>query len=1058
MLQKQYNHRVRLATHPVFKDFVESNGLEFFSIGGDPAELMAFMVKNPGLMPGFDSLRRGDIGNRRREIAKMVDGCWRSCIEPGNRTVPDNYEAANDQSSASNGSSSVKKLTPFVANAIIANPPSFAHIHCAEKLAIPLHMMFTMPWSPTQAFPHPLANIQKSSEDPNITNFVSYAIVEMMTWQGLGDLINDFREKTLGLESIPITGAPGMLARLKIPWTYCWSPALIPKPRDWGPLISISGFYFLSLASSYTPTPELSAFLDSGPPPVYIGFGSIVLDDPNGMTKLIFDAVKKSGQRALVSKGWGGFGNDELDVPDNIFMLGNCPHDWLFKRVSCVVHHGGAGTTAAGIACGRPTVVVPFFGDQPFWGAMVARAGAGPPPIPKKELTSDRLSDAINQALKPDSLTKAKLLSESIANESGAETGAANFQANLDQDSLRCLICSQRPAVWRIKRTNFRLSAFAAAVLIDAQFIKKDDLKLYRPVEHRTEGQPSDPITGGASALLNTLTSMAMGTADMNIKALKALKIHPDAVRQRPESPASSSVPSSETVVSEEHKDAKGAGESTAEDEQSSARSRPPSVRLEPDALAKFRSPPSESPAGESSPGAYAGKDDDRELTVETLRQDVANARAATADNDDGGPRRSGSSKSRSPSRKSSSRGRKPEPGQAMDLETAVGLGKGFYKMSNVGIKSPMEFTLGLARGFHNAPRLYNDETVRPVEKVTSLSSGIKVAANEVRYGLSDGITGLVKHPMSGAKKEGAAGFFKGIGKGVGGLILKPGAAFWGIPAYTSQGLYKELQSKLWPNSENYIAASRTTQGYEEVRTSTTEEREAVISRWKELRWYIKKKKNFQEEQAAKREGIKYRFSPSHSPAPERDLFEPNSLERVGTNWSVGTGVYSPPEKAFDDGILGGEENIPALRVDSFDEDNEPDRELEEAIKKSVAETSQGDSEQDAAVEQAIRASLHDLEMKRATGADDRELQQAMEHSLADAQRGRTLERESSQTTLVPEQHDKDLETALAESKSHHEEMEQAKTEEDIVMRHIMKQSLLEEEMKKKHAEAGDAG
>jgi UDP:flavonoid glycosyltransferase YjiC (YdhE family) len=95
------------------------------------------------------------------------------------------------------------------------------------------------------------------------------------------------------------------------------------------------------------------------------------------MTELIFEAVRKTGQRVLLSKGWGGMGANELlsRIPDGVFMLGNVPHDWLFERVSCVVHHGGAGTTAAGITAGRPTLVVPFFGDQPFWGAMVARAG-----------------------------------------------------------------------------------------------------------------------------------------------------------------------------------------------------------------------------------------------------------------------------------------------------------------------------------------------------------------------------------------------------------------------------------------------------------------------------------------------------------------------------------------------------------------------------------------------------------------------------------------------------------------------------------------------------------
>lgn len=217
VLRRTYGHRVRLATHPTFRNFVEENGLEFFSIGGDPAQLMAFMVKNPGLMPGFDSLRNGDIGNRRKEITAIVSGCWRSCFEAGDGTgipITDANLFAAGNLNTGNG--------PFVAEAIIANPPSFAHLHCAEKLGIPLHLMFTMPWSPTQAFPHPLANITSSNADARVTNIISYSLVEMMTWQGLGDVINRFREKSLGLEPISIMWAPGMIPRLQIPYTYCW--------------------------------------------------------------------------------------------------------------------------------------------------------------------------------------------------------------------------------------------------------------------------------------------------------------------------------------------------------------------------------------------------------------------------------------------------------------------------------------------------------------------------------------------------------------------------------------------------------------------------------------------------------------------------------------------------------------------------------------------------------------------------------------------------------------------------------------------------------------------
>jgi UDP:flavonoid glycosyltransferase YjiC (YdhE family) len=253
---------------------------------------------------------------------------------------------------------------------------------------------------------------------------------------------------------------------------------LIPKPQDWASHISISGFFFLSLASNYTPAEDLIAFLDAGPPPVYIGFGSIVVDDPNAMTQLIFDAVAKSGQRALVSKGWGGFGADDLSIPEGVFMLGNVPHDWLFQRVSCVVHHGGAGTTAAGIAAGKPTVVVPFFGDQPFWGSMVARAGAGPQPILHKELNSGNLAAAILEALKPETQEKAKAMSEKISQENGCENGAMSFHQMLKVDNLRCSICPSRAAIWRVKRTKIRLSGLAATVLGNEGLLNFGDLKL----------------------------------------------------------------------------------------------------------------------------------------------------------------------------------------------------------------------------------------------------------------------------------------------------------------------------------------------------------------------------------------------------------------------------------------------------------------------------------------------------------------------------------------------------------------------------------------------------
>lgn len=210
-LQRDYGHRVRLATHAAFETFVRSSGLEFYPLGGDPAELMAYIVKNPGIIPSFASIKAGDIGRKREVLGEMLEGCWKSCIQP-------------DQSTGA----------PFVAEAIIANPPSMGHVHCTQALSIPLHIMFTMPWSSTRAFSHPLANLSISADtNPSMANLLSFGVVEFMMWQGIGDLVNRWRSQSLDLEPIIESDGPKLLEKLAIPHTYCWSPALVPRPLDW---------------------------------------------------------------------------------------------------------------------------------------------------------------------------------------------------------------------------------------------------------------------------------------------------------------------------------------------------------------------------------------------------------------------------------------------------------------------------------------------------------------------------------------------------------------------------------------------------------------------------------------------------------------------------------------------------------------------------------------------------------------------------------------------------------------------------------------------------------
>lgn len=144
-----------------------------------------------------------------------------------------------------------------------------------------------------------------------------------------------------------------------------------------------------------------------------------------------------------------------------------------------VVHHGGAGTTATGLMLGRPTVIVPFFGDQPFWGSIVSRAGAGPPAVPYKELTVEKLVEAIQFALKPETREKAEKIGGDMRKEDGVKDAVASFHSHLDVESLRCSICPDRPAVWFVRDSEIKLSPFAAAVLVETGLVKTEDVFLY---------------------------------------------------------------------------------------------------------------------------------------------------------------------------------------------------------------------------------------------------------------------------------------------------------------------------------------------------------------------------------------------------------------------------------------------------------------------------------------------------------------------------------------------------------------------------------------------------
>ncbi|CUA70529.1 Sterol 3-beta-glucosyltransferase UGT80B1 [Rhizoctonia solani] len=494
---QEYGHTVRISTHEMFRMLVKNAGLMFFNIGGDPSQLTGYMDRNPSLIPGLDSLKNGDLGKSQQIIAEILDRCLLSCY-------------AEDE--ASQGESG------FAADLIISNPPTFAHIHCAEALGIPLHLSFTMPWSPTSAFPHPLVNIKQNDDaEPRMANYYSYGLVDMMTWQGLGRTINKFRTKRLGLEYLSTQSAVGITERASVPWTYCISPTIIPKPTDWMSNIDVTGYCFLNLAKGYDPPRELVEFIEAGEPPIYIGFGSIALENSENVTKSVLAAVSQAGVRAIISTSGGGLDQGMVrDAGEGVFPLtGDVPHDWLFERVCAVVHHGGAGTTAIGLKCGKPTVIVPFFGDQPWWAVQVVRRGAGPPPIHPNKLTAEALAVAIRLAISPETRDAARQIGESIRNEKGSKKAVESIHRHLPLLNMRCDLDSNRVAVWYSPTHKLRLSAFAAQVLAEAGEIDINKLELHRSREYETHIGPIDPVSGTILPGLKILNDFGRGVAKL---------------------------------------------------------------------------------------------------------------------------------------------------------------------------------------------------------------------------------------------------------------------------------------------------------------------------------------------------------------------------------------------------------------------------------------------------------------------------------------------------------------------------------------------------------------
>ncbi|ORY29024.1 hypothetical protein BCR39DRAFT_559323 [Naematelia encephala] len=408
-------HHTKIATHGEYKDWVEGHGIEFASVGGDPAELMQMCVDNGMFTVSF--LKEG-LQKFRGWLDDLLNSSWEACQN---------------------------------SDLLIESPSAMGGIHVAEALRIPYFRAFTMPWTRTRAYPHAFA--VPEHKRGGSYNYMTYTMFDQVFWRAISGQINRWRKHVLGIDSTNFD----KLEQHKVPFLYNFSPNVVPPPLDWTEWIHVTGYWFLENADDsaakdkekkWTPPEGLVDFIDGahakGKKVVYIGFGSIVVSDPEEMTRCVVDAVIDSGVCAILSKGWSdrgskgkadkeekdGEGADGIKYPAEIFSIDSIDHSWLFPRIDAACHHGGAGTSGASLRAGIPTIIKPFFGDQAFWAERVESLNVG---SAVRKLTAESLAEALRKATTDEKqIAKAKVVGEMIRKENGVKKAIEAIYRDLE--------------------------------------------------------------------------------------------------------------------------------------------------------------------------------------------------------------------------------------------------------------------------------------------------------------------------------------------------------------------------------------------------------------------------------------------------------------------------------------------------------------------------------------------------------------------------------------------------------------------------------------------------
>ncbi|ORY13303.1 UDP-glucose:sterol glycosyltransferase [Clohesyomyces aquaticus] len=392
-------HKPRIATHAEFEPWVRGHGIDFAPVDGNPAELMRICVEHG--MFTFNFLKEAN-SKFRGWLDDVCSSSWKACQG---------------------------------ADVLIESPSAMAGIHIAEALQIPYFRAFTMPWTRTRAYPHAFFVSEKKMG--GAYNSFTYVTFDKIFWTAISGQMNMWRRRELGLQNI----SQNKMQANSRPFLYNFSPNVVPPPLDWPDWIRVTGYWFLDEGDRYEPPADLLAFMqkarDDGKKLVYVGFGSIVIDDPARLTKTVVDSIIKADVRCVLSKGWSDrlaskdASKPEIPLPPEIFQIQSAPHDWLFKQMDAAVHHGGSGTTGASLRAGIPTVIKPFFGDQFFFAQRVEDLGVG---VWLKRVNTTMLSRAIWEAANSYRyIIKAKVLGQKIRQENGTQVAIQTIYRELDR-------------------------------------------------------------------------------------------------------------------------------------------------------------------------------------------------------------------------------------------------------------------------------------------------------------------------------------------------------------------------------------------------------------------------------------------------------------------------------------------------------------------------------------------------------------------------------------------------------------------------------------------------